>query len=108
MARLRAGKSGVGMAAYVIYQCEVLDGERYEAYKPKAAASVEAAGGRYIVRGGDIDVLEGEAPPGRTVVVEFPDRETACRWYGDQMYSEARKVREGAAIARMYVVDGVT
>ncbi|MDA8300505.1 MAG: DUF1330 domain-containing protein [Actinomycetota bacterium] len=95
------------MATYVIYQCDVLDAERYEAYKPKAAASVRAAGGRYIVRGGDAEVLEGEAPAGRTVVVEFPDRETARRWYTGQMYTEARKIREGAATARMYVVDGI-
>ncbi|HYA45231.1 MAG TPA: DUF1330 domain-containing protein [Acidimicrobiales bacterium] len=95
------------MAAYVIYQGEVLDAERYEAYKTRAAESVRAAGGRYIVRGGDVEVLEGEAPVGRTVVVEFPDRETASRWYRGQQYTEARKIREGAAIARMYVVDGV-
>ena len=95
------------MAAYVIYQCEVLDAERYEAYKPKAAASIEAAGGRYIVRGGELEALEGEGPPSRTVVVEFPDRETALAWYRARPYAEARKIREGAAIARMYVVDGV-
>ena len=94
------------MTAYVIYQCEVLDPERYEEYKTKAAASIQAAGGRYIVRGGDIEVLEGEAPPARTVVVEFPDRGTARRWYWDKMYTDARKTREGAAIARMYLVDG--
>ncbi len=67
------------MAVYVIYQAEVLDSERYEIYKPAAAESVRRAGGRYIVRGGDIDVLEGEAPAGRTVVVEFPDRTTALQ-----------------------------
>lgn len=95
------------MPAYVIYQCEVLDPERYEAYKPKAAASIEAAGGRYVVRGGEVEALEGEPPPGRTVVLEFPDRETASKWYKDQMYTEARKIRDGAARARMYLVDGV-
>ena len=46
------------MAAYVMYQAEVLDGERYEKYKPLAAESIRQAGGRYIVRGGDGDVLE--------------------------------------------------
>ena len=95
------------MAAYVIYQCDVVDPGRYDEYKAKAAASIEAAGARYIVRGGDIEVLEGEAPASRTVIIEFPDRETAARWYEDEMYSEARKIRDGAAIARMYVVDGV-
>ncbi|MGO9659572.1 MAG: DUF1330 domain-containing protein [Acidimicrobiales bacterium] len=95
------------MAAYVIYQAEVLDSERYEVYKTAAAESVRRAGGRYIVRGGDVDVLEGEAPAGRTVVVEFPDRATARAWYRGQAYGDARKLREGAALARMYVVDGV-
>ena len=94
------------MAAYVIYQAEVLDDERYDAYKPKAAESVASAGGRYLVRGGEVDVLEGDAPAGRTVVVEFPDRETALEWYRGQSYTEARKLRYGAARARLYVVDG--
>ena len=95
------------MAAYVIYQAEVLDSERYEVYKTAAAESIRRAGGRYIVRGGDVDVLEGDAPAGRTVVVEFPDRGTALEWYRGETYGEARKLREGAALARMYVVDGV-
>jgi len=95
------------VAAYVIYQGEVLDPERYELYKEAAADSIRAAGGRYVVRGGEITVLEGEAPASRTVVVEFPDRETACRWYRGQQYTNARSIREGAAVARMYVVEGV-
>ncbi len=95
------------MAAYVIYQGEVLDPQRYEVYKLKAAESIETAGGRYLVRGGEVEVLEGDAPAGRTVVVEFPDRETATGWYRGQMYTEARKLREGAATARMYVVEGL-
>ena len=95
------------MAAYVIYQGEVLDAERYDAYRPKSAASVAAAGGRYIVRGGDIEALEGGAPPGRTVVIEFPTREAAVAWYRGDEYTAARQLREGAARARIYVVDGV-
>ncbi len=95
------------MAAYLIYQAEVLDAERYENYKPLAAESIRQAGGRYIVRGGEFEVLEGEAPAGRTVVIEFPDRATALAWYGGGAYAEAREVRKGAATARMYVVDGV-
>jgi uncharacterized protein (DUF1330 family) len=96
------------MAAYVIYQGEVTDPEQYERYKTRAAASIEAAGGRYIVRGGDFDVLEGEAPAGRTVVVEFPSREAALEWYRGRAYTEARALREHAARARLYVVDGVS
>ena len=65
------------MAAYVIYQAEVSDPERYEEYKTKAAACIVAAGGKYIVRGGEVDVLEGEAPAGRTVVLEFATMKAA-------------------------------
>jgi uncharacterized protein (DUF1330 family) len=94
------------MPAYVIYQGEVTDPERYEIYKPRAAASIEAAGGRYVVRGGDVEVLEGEAPAGRTVVLEFPTMEAAVAWYRSEEYTEVRKLREGAATARLYAVDG--
>jgi uncharacterized protein (DUF1330 family) len=95
------------VAAYVIYQGEVLDPERYDDYKTKAAASIAAAGGRYIVRGGEVVVLEGDAPAGRTVVLEFPTRPAAIDWYRGHEYTEIRKIREGAARARMYVVDGI-
>ena len=96
------------MAAYVVYQGEVLDPERYDEYKTKGAASILAAGGRYLVRGGDVEVLEGEPPAGRTVVLEFPTMQAAIDWYRSDEYTEIRKIREGAARARMYVVDGVT
>jgi uncharacterized protein (DUF1330 family) len=95
------------VTAYVIYQGEVLDPERYEEYKVLAADSIAAAGGRYIVRGGEVDVLEGDAPAGRTVVLEFPTMDMARAWYRGVEYTAARAVREGAALARMYVVDGV-
>ena len=96
------------MAAYVIYQGEVIDPERYDEYKTKGAASILAAGGKYLVRGGDFEVLEGEAPAGRTVVLEFPTRQAAIDWYRGDEYTEIRKIREGASRARMYVVDGIT
>ena len=95
------------MTAYVIYQGEVLDAKRYDEYKTKGAASIHAAGGRYLVRGGDVEVLEGEAPAGRTVVLEFPSKQAALDWYRSDEYTENRKIREGAARARMYVVEGV-
>jgi uncharacterized protein (DUF1330 family) len=95
------------VAAYVVYQGEVLDPERYDEYKTKGAASILAAGGRYLVRGGDVEVLEGEAPAGRTVVLQFPMMQAAIDWYHGDEYTEIRKIREGAARARMYVVDGV-
>jgi uncharacterized protein (DUF1330 family) len=95
------------MAAYVIYQGEVTDPEQYEAYKQRSGPWLAAAGGRFVVRGGDIEVLEGDAPPNRTVVLEFPTRQAAVDWYRSPEYTEIKKLREGAASARLYVVDGV-
>jgi len=94
------------MPAYVIYQGEVTDPDRYAEYRAKAGESVAAAGGRFVVRGGEVTSLEGDPPPGRTVVVEFPTRQAAVDWYHGAAYTEARAIRANAAVARMYVVDG--
>jgi uncharacterized protein (DUF1330 family) len=93
--------------AYVIYQGEVDDEVRYEDYKAQAGPSVAAAGGKYLVRGGDGEALEGTLPSSRTVVIEFPTRDAACAWYAGDEYTEIRKLREGIARATLYVVDGV-
>ena len=94
------------MPAYVVYQGEVFDQQQYDVYKVKAAESILAAGGRYVVRGGDVEVLEGEPPAGRTVILEFPTRQAAIDWYRSEEYTAVRKLRENAARARMYVIDG--
>ncbi len=95
------------MTAYVIYQGIVLDEERYEQYKRQVAPNIVAAGGRYVVRGGDAAALEGELPAGRTVVLAFPTRQAALDWYHSEQYAEIRKLRDGAAEATLYVVDGI-
>jgi uncharacterized protein (DUF1330 family) len=100
-------RGGDVVAAYLIYQAEVSDPERYEAYKTAAAKSVVAAGGRYLVRGGEATALEGELPASRTVVLEFPSREVALEWYHGADYTGIRKLRHGIAEATLYVVDGV-
>lgn len=94
------------MAAYLIYQADVSDPERYEIYKAAAGPSVVAAGGRYLVRGGECVPLEGELPASRTVVLEFASREVALEWYWGVEYTEIRKLRHGIAEATLYVVDG--
>jgi uncharacterized protein (DUF1330 family) len=95
------------LAAYVIYQGEVLDAGRYEEYKAQVSPNITAAGGRYLVRGGAAEALEGDLPAGRTVVLEFPTRQAALDWYWSEDYTAIRKLREGAARAILYVVDGV-
>lgn len=95
------------MAAYLVFQGDVTDPETYERYKVLAQEALAAAGGRYLVRGGDVDVLEGEPPAGRTVVVEFPSRQAALDWYHGEEYQAAKRIRESAARIRfMWIVDG--
>jgi uncharacterized protein (DUF1330 family) len=94
------------MTAYVIYEGVVTDPEQYEQYKVRAAPSVTAAGGRYLVRGGQVESFEG-AEPARVVVLEFPTLEAATAWYRSDEYTEAKALREGACRARVFAVDGM-
>jgi uncharacterized protein (DUF1330 family) len=96
------------MAAYVIVEIEVTDPVRYEQYKSAAAASVTAHGGRYIVRGGQAETLEGEWRPKRLVVLEFPSVEKARAWFACEQYQAARETRMASARAEMVLVEGVS
>jgi len=95
------------MPAYVIVETNVTDPEQYERYKAAAPASIAAFGGRYVVRGGELAVFEGDWNPARVVILEFPNLETAKRWYASEEYGEARKLREGAAELKIVAVEGL-
>jgi uncharacterized protein (DUF1330 family) len=94
------------MPAYVIVETDLHDAEQYEHYKAAAPASIEKYGGRYLARGGALEVLEGDWQPPRIVVLEFDDLETARRWYASPEYQQAKTLREGAATMRMVAVEG--
>jgi uncharacterized protein (DUF1330 family) len=95
------------MPAYVIVETDITDPERYERYKAASPDAVAAAGGRFVVRGGELAVLEGDWQPSRLVVLEFEDLAAAQRWYRSERYQQAKKLREGAARIRMVAVQGV-
>jgi uncharacterized protein (DUF1330 family) len=95
------------MPAYVIVETNITDPEQYEQYKAASPGAVAAGGGRFLVRGGDLAVLEGDWNPSRLVMVEFPDLEAAKRWYESEPYQEAKRLREGAAELRMVAVEGL-
>ncbi len=95
------------MPAYVIVETEIHDPEQYEQYKAASPGAVAAGGGRFVVRGGELRVLEGDWNPTRLVVLEFPDLEAAERWYESETYRDAKKLREGAAKLRVVAVEGV-
>jgi uncharacterized protein (DUF1330 family) len=95
------------MSAYIIVEIEVTDPAGYEKYKSLAGSTVEKYGGKYIVRGGKTEVLEGDWQPKRIVVLEFPTMERAKEWLNCEEYREPRKMRHATANTRMIVVDGV-
>jgi uncharacterized protein (DUF1330 family) len=95
------------MSAYIIVEIEVQDPAGYEEYKKQAAATVHAKGGKYIVRGGKTEVLEGDWQPKRIVVLEFPSMDQAKEWLKCEEYREPRKMRHRTARTNMILVEGI-
>jgi uncharacterized protein (DUF1330 family) len=95
------------MAAYVVVEIEVVDAERYEDYKRIVPPSLAAYGGKFLVRGGAVETLEGDWSPKRLVILEFPSVERAKEWWGSSEYAEAKALRQATARTRMIVVEGV-
>lgn len=94
------------MPAYVIAEIEITDPERYKDYTAHTPASIARHGGRWVVRGGETQVLEGDWEPGRIVVIEFPSVDAAREWFESDAYQELAAIRREASTARILVVDG--
>ena len=94
------------MPAYVLVQIEIDDPVEYERYKALAPASIEAYCGRYVVRGGESQCLEGHWQPPRLVVLEFPDAATARAWWASPEYAPAKAIRHRAARSEMLLIQG--
>lgn len=95
------------MAAYVIVEMTVTDPVRIEDYRKQAGASVAAYGGKFVVRGGKIDPLEGDWNPQRIVVLEFATADQAKKWWTSPEYRAACEIRNRSAKTRMILVEGV-
>src|SRR4029434_522002 len=95
------------MAAYIIVEIEILDPVGYEEYKKLASATVEKYGGKYIMRGGKTEVLEGDWQPKRIVVLEFESAQRAKEWLNCEEYREPRKMRHRTARTNMILVEGM-
>jgi uncharacterized protein (DUF1330 family) len=95
------------MPAYAVSEVEALDAGRFERYRTLAQASIAKYGGRYIVRGGAAEVVEGAPPAKSIVIVEFPTMARLRAWYGSPEYAEALKVRAGALNRRLLFVEGI-
>lgn len=94
------------MPAYIIGDVTVTDPARYQDYAAHTVSTLEPFGGRFIVRGGPGEVLEGAWQPGRLVVIEFPSAQAARDWYASAQYQEILPIRHEASTGSLVLVEG--
>jgi uncharacterized protein (DUF1330 family) len=94
------------MPAYIIVDITIHNAENYAGYKKLTPASIAAYDGKFIVRGGEAETLEGHWQPGRIVILEFPTVERAKQWWASEEYASAKAIRQANAETRMIVVEG--
>ena len=95
------------MAAYVIADVRVEDPEVYAEYRAQVMPTLEQYGGRFIVRGGAAERLEGAWEPNRIVVIEFDSVERAKAWWSSPEYRGPRELRQSVSTGSLIVVEGV-
>lgn len=93
------------MPAFVIVEVDINDQKKYDAYKGLTPATLSAYGGKFVLRGNPVTVLEGEWKHERLVMLEFPTKEKASAWYNSESYQHAKSVREGAASANFLLIE---
>ena len=94
------------MAAYVIANVDIKDAALFEQYRKQVPDTLARHGGRYLVRGGLHETLEGTWMPSRLVVLEFPTLEQARRWYDSEEYREPKALRMKSALTDVVLVQG--
>ncbi len=95
------------MTAYAIVQLNITDPQRFETYKQQVPPIIAAFGGKYLARGGPFEVLQGEWPAERTVLLEFPSLERARAWHESDEYAGPRAIRDKAARVNVVLIEGV-
>ena len=96
------------MPAYVFFDIlEIVDQQKMEEYGSQIGPTVESYGGQYLVRGGPLNVVEGDWRPGIPVIIEFPSLEKAYQWYESEDYKKLRALRAGAAKLNAVFIEGV-
>ena len=95
------------MSAYIIAHVDVTDPQQYEQYKALSSKAISAHGAEICIRGGEVQVLEGDWSPTRIVLLKFPDLDAARTFYASEQYLLARQARAGAATMRMIAVQGM-
>ena len=95
------------MAYYLLIEAEVLDADRYSVYREAVTPVIAQYGGRFLVRGGEVELFEGEYNGRRRVVIEFDSKEAARGFWDGPEYAPIKKLREGAGVGGVIGVEGV-
>jgi uncharacterized protein (DUF1330 family) len=95
------------MPAYIIGRIQVTDKTRYTEYTKATPAIIAKFGGHFIARGGESVTLEGPEETRRVVIIEFPTLNDAKAFFHSEEYAETKKLRDGAAVAQFFAIDGV-
>ena len=95
------------MPAYIVVNVDVKKPKKYEEYKHLVNPTIEAYGGRYLVRGGVTEVLEGNWMPKRLVIVEFPSAAQAKAWWESAEYAGAKALRQATSDTEMILATGL-
>ena len=95
------------MAAYLVANIEIKDPAAFEEYRKRVPATIAAHGGRYLSRGGAVEVLEGAFDAKRVVLLEFPSVAAARAWYASPDYQELLRLREQAANTMLMMIEGL-
>ncbi len=93
-------------SAYVIADVDVTNPQQYEEYKKLSSIAMKVHNAEVCVRGGKVDVIEGDWTPSRVVILKFPSTEKARAFYDSPEYQAAKKARQGAAVMRMVLIEG--
>jgi uncharacterized protein (DUF1330 family) len=94
------------MAAYVIADLTITDPQGFEEYRRMVPATIAQFGGKYVVRGGKTERLEGDWEPKRLVIIEFESAERAKEWWSCEEYREAKALRQRTAKTNLIIVEG--
>jgi uncharacterized protein (DUF1330 family) len=98
--------TGAGARYYVVFDVDIWDVERYQTCMTRVRPALEAAGGRYLVRGGAMTTYEGDWEPHRLVLLEFPSQDAWETFYRGPEYAAIRSVRDETSRGNMVGVEG--
>jgi uncharacterized protein (DUF1330 family) len=96
------------MAAYILAEIEITNAEGYKEYTKHVPATIAQYGGRFLIRGGASEALEGDWPQCRRVLLEFPTMDAARKWWDSPEYEKPKAMRQAASNGRLLLMEGAS